>query len=278
VSGYQRVRREAEITDCGGVRLCRVPALVAAGCDHGFTLRCGGVSEAPFDSLNLGHNRPDDPQKVAENYRRFAAAAGFPLETAAIVSYCHGNGVERLTAAERGYGFPGAPRFPDCDGFITDDPEVTAVTLHADCMAVFLYDPVKKAGGMLHAGWKGTSLRIGRLAAEKMIAELDCSPQNILAGIGPSICADCFEVDEPVMRIFADAFPDVEAITYRKATGKYHIDLWHIMCAQLMEAGIQPENITVTAQCTCCGEGYFSFRRDGKLYGSTGAMAGYLRV
>ena len=266
------------LAEHGGISFCRLPLLEDAGCAHGFTLRHGGVSRPPMDSLNLGHNRPDDPENLAENYRRFARSAGFSLSSAAIVSYCHGAGIEVATQNERGWGFPGAPRFPECDGFVTADPGVTLITLHADCMPVFLFDPVQKAGGLVHAGWKGASLRIGKKAVLRMVSEFGCKSGDILAGIGPSICQACFEVDEDVFSVFERAFPDVECTIFDETRQKYLIDLWKVMAAQLSEAGIEPEHIQICGQCTCCQEGYFSYRRDKKLFGGTGAMAAYLRL
>ncbi len=275
---YKRVMKGYTLAYSGGICFCLLPLLSEAGCDHGFTQRFGGVSPAPMDSLNLGHNRPDDPKNIDENYKRFARAAGFALDSAAIVNYCHGDGVEVATGHERGYGFPGGPRFPECDGLVTADPNVTLITLHADCMPVFLFDPVKKVGGMVHAGWKGASLRIGKKAVLRMISEFGCDSRDVLAGIGPSICQDCFEVDDDVHSIFAEAFPKAECSIYDDARQKYLIDLWKIMAAQLVEAGIEPQHIQISGQCTCCNADYFSYRRDKKLYGGTGAMAAYLRV
>ncbi|MGI6151556.1 MAG: peptidoglycan editing factor PgeF [Christensenellales bacterium] len=275
---YQQVIFGHTLARAGGISFCRLPLLDEAGCDHGFTLRHGGVSPPPMDSLNLGHNRPDDPRNVSENYRRFANAAGFPLPSAAIVSYCHGDGIEVATRQERGWGFPGAPRFPDCDGFVTVDPQVTLITLHADCMPVFLFDPVKKAGGLVHAGWKGASLRVGQKAVLRMVAEFGCKPQDILAGIGPSICKNCFEVDGDVFAVFEKAFPKIACSVYDEKRQKHLIDLWKVMAAQLFEAGVAPEHIQIAGPCTCCEEGYFSYRRDKKLFGGTGAMAAYLRL
>lgn len=275
---YARVLFGHTLAKHGGISFCSLPLLASAGCDHGFTLRHGGVSPAPLCSLNLGHNRPDDPKNVEENYRRFARSAGFSLSSAAIVSYCHGEGIEVATRNERGWGFPGAPRFPECDGFVSNDPEVTLITLHADCMPVFLFDPVQKAGALVHAGWKGASLRIGKKAVLRMVAEFGCKSVDILAGIGPSICQSCFEVDEDVFSVFEKAFPDVKCSVFDETRQKYLIDLWKVMAAQLAEAGIVPEHIQISGQCTCCRNEYFSYRRDKKLFGGTGAMAAYLKV
>lgn len=192
----------------GGVRWVVSEELEGLGCLHGFTLRSGGVSAPPFDTLNLGYNRPEPAENVTENYRRLAAAAGFDFSTMALCNFCHGDGVETATAAQRGWGFPNHPAFPPCDALATNDPAVTLVTLHADCMPVFLYDPAKRAGAMIHAGWKGNSLRIGRKGRPQAHGSLRLPrPKDLRAFFGPSIGPCCFEVDEPVKRVFDAAFP-----------------------------------------------------------------------
>ena len=262
-----------------GVKWVTIPAIEAAGgVSHGFAMRYGGVSEGPFSTLNLGWNRPDDKGAIETNYRRLAKAAGFPYESMALVSYCHGDGVEIAHSGDGGMGFPGGKRYPDCDGLVTQQRDVTLTTLHADCMPVFLYDPVRRAGGMVHAGWRGASLRVGKKAVLKMREAFGCRPQDILAGVGPSICAGCFEVDGPVMEIFQKAFADLPCISWTEETQKYHVDLWRVMGAQLMEAGLLPEHITLSGLCTCHDEGFFSYRRDKKTIGETGAMAAFLRL
>lgn len=267
------------IHENNGVKWVSLPLLEkAGGVSHGFAMRFGGVSEGPFWSLNLGWNRPDDKAAIRENYQRLADAAGFSYESMALVSYCHGDGVEVARAGDGGMGFPGGARYPDCDGLVTCERGVTLTTLHADCMPLFLYDPVRQAGAMVHAGWRGASLRVGQKAARKMIEAFGCRAENILAGIGPSICEACFEVDAPVMEIFKENFPNVPCIRWQEDTQKYHVDLWRVMGAQLLDAGLLPEHIMLSGLCTCCGEGFFSYRRDKKAIGETGAMAGFLRL
>lgn len=125
----------------------------AGGTRHGFTQRYGGVSKSPFDSLNLGLKRPDDPEALEENYARLCRAAGLEREELAMAAYCHGDGVEIATCADRGKGF-GRGEFPPCDGLVTAEKGVTLMTLHADCMPLFLYDPIRRACGMVHSGWE----------------------------------------------------------------------------------------------------------------------------
>ncbi len=281
---FGRVSRHWERVERHGLAWMTVPALTQCGVLHGVTTRHGGTSEASgLRSLNLGWNRPDPRENVEANYRRLADAAGFFLDSMALVNYEHGDGIARAYAGDGGKGWK-AGAFPPCDALVTDCPDVTLFTLHADCMPVFLFDPTRRAGAMIHAGWKGTSKRIGAKAVARLQAEFDSLPENIVAAIGPSIAQKRFEVDRPVYEIFRDAFAienaagsEGQAIALEdEARGKFHIDLWAIMAFQLMEAGIRPEKLTLPAACTYDNaDDFFSYRRDGKV---CGAMAGFLRV
>ena len=248
--------------------------LAELGVLHGVTKRQGGVSSPPYDTLNLGWNRPEHKQIIQENYRRLCKAAGFAYDSMVLCSYCHGDGIVEVTEKQMGAGFS-APPLPPCDGMITRSKEVTLITLHADCMPVLLYDPITQMAGICHAGWKGTSLRIGGKMVACMVA-MGAQAGDIVAVIGPSICPDCFEVDAPVMEIFLREFSGVDCIQQRLP--KYHIDLPGVMLAQLCEQGVQPHNVYKSEVCTFENTQYFSYRRDAPKWGSTGAMAGFIRI
>lgn len=280
---YAKVQRGFQRVEKNGLAWASAPMLTAAGVKHGCTTRRGGVSTtAGMDSLNLGWNRQQDSREnVTENYSRLGAAAGFAYDSMALVAYEHGGNVCLAKGEDKGKGF-GKGTFPPCDGLITSDPSVTLITLHADCMPVFLYEPVIKGGAMLHAGWKGTVLRIGQRAVEQICAELSGKAPEVLAAVGPCICREHFEVDAPVVHQFRQAFSDVAEldtlpwVEHRSETDKFHIDLACIMALQLMLAGVRPENITIADECTYRQrEDYYSYRRDGK---PCGAMAGFLQI
>jgi YfiH family protein len=239
---------------------------------HGFTGRKGGVSGAPFDTLNLGFTRPEPRGNVVENYKRLCEAEGIAYDSLVLVSYVHGDGVARVGASDAGRGFDRDP-LPECDGIVTNTPGLTLVTLHADCLPVFLLDPVKKAIGLAHAGWKGTLARVGQKTAQRMIEAFGCAPQDIIAGIGPCICKRCFEVDEALAGSFADEFNCTRKID-RGLPGKAWLDLAACMEEQLMDAGI----VRVYSMDACTFEGrdlLFSHRRDKT---GTGAMAAFITL
>lgn len=247
----------------------------AGGIVHGFSTREGGITaDPPYASLNLSWNRGGSAEEVIANFRIFAEGAGIKYDDMAVVNHEHGNVVLRLDNEHRGRGFSLEP-LPFCDGIITNDLSVALVTSHADCGAYFFYDPVHKAIGMAHAGWKGTYLRIGARMAERMAEEYGTDPADIIASTGPCICKDCFEVDEDLGAKFAAEF-DQEGITRPGKPGKAYVDLELAAAVQFIQAGIKPENITLMNACTYEDKNmFFSHRRD---KGITGSMAAFIQL
>ena len=257
----------------GGVGLYRLPSFSAfPEIEHGFSARTGGVSQGDYASLNLSYTRPEQRELVDENYRIFTAAAGIPYESMVMDAYEHGTTVRRVDRSDCGRGYLREP-LPLCDGLVTDDPAVTLVTGHADCMAFFFYDPVKRALGLCHAGWRGAKARIGSEVVRKMAEAFDCDPRNIRAGVGPSICPRCFEVGDDVADAFEADFPACP-LRGKNAAGKATVDLWQVAVCQFLESGIRPEHIELMGVCTFEDERLFSHRRQ---KGRTGGMAAYLR-
>ena len=260
----------------GGLCWYTLPAFVrAGGTDHGFTTRAGGVSAGCYASLNLSFSRDEDAREnVMQNYALLAAAAGFPAESMVMDAYEHGAVVRRVDARDRERGYTRAP-LPPCDGLVTNDPGVTLVTGHADCMAFYFYDPVRRAIGLAHAGWRGALHRIGPATVREMTAAYGTDPGDVLAGVGPSICPDCFEVDGDVAALFRTAFPGLPCEKPPENGKKTRVDLWMVAAAQFMEAGVQPGNISFMNVCTVEDTALYSHRRD---RGQTGGMAAFLRL
>lgn len=270
----------AEVQTGSGYRVCKngvgiftLPAFSAClGIDHGFSARTGGVSKGIFRSLNLSFSNEPERETVMQNYRIFCAAAGIPEASMVMDTYEHGATVRRVDRRDCGKGYT-LPSLPACDALITDDPLVTLMTGHADCMAFFLYDPVHRAIGLAHAGWRGTRMRIGTRVAEAMQAAYGSDPREMHAGVGPSICGNCFEVDAALGDEFAAAFPGVPLRRDGRA-GKAYVDLWMAAAKQLHEAGIPYANQSRMGLCTMEDERFYSYRRDGK----TGGMTAFLRL
>ena len=271
---YKDIKRGASFRYVNGVGIYTLPALTRlAGVDHGFTAKSGGVSEGYFASLNLSFTRPEKRENVMENYRIFCRAAEIPFDTMVMDSYEHGTTVLKVDRTDAGKGYLLDP-LPACDGLVTNDPAVTLITGHADCMAFYFVDPVKRSIGLAHAGWRGALGRIGARVVERMASEYGSDPADIIAGVGPSICPDCFEVGDNVAQEFAQGFPDLPCVLPQE-NARPHVDLWMVACAQFVEAGVKPEHISLFDVCTVTTPRLYSHRRD---KGNTGGMAAYLRL
>ncbi len=271
---FERINRGVKFHFSRGVGFYSSPALARLeGFDHGFTARSGGVSEGGFASLNLSFSRPENRENVMENYRIFCRAAGVPFETMVMDNYEHGTTVLRVDRADAGKGYL-LDALPSCDGLITNDSEITLITGHADCMAFYFIDPVRRCIGLAHAGWKGALGKIGARVVSMMQEHHGTNPADIIAAVGPSICADCFEVGQNVAEEFAAAFPDIPCVLER-AGARPHVDLWMVACKQLYDAGVSAEHISLFDVCTMETDRLYSHRRD---HGNTGGMAAYLRI
>ncbi len=250
--------------------LYRVEALEATGLVRAaFTTRLGGVSPAPRNSLNLSFARGDDPDTVRENYRRAAEAFSCRIEDMVLSRQPHGDLCEEIKPEEAGARLLNNELPRQRDAVMTDRPGLVLVTSHADCVPVWLLDPVHHAIAMVHAGWKGTSLRIAQKSLRAMIRCYGTDPADVIAAVGPSIGPDSFEVQSDVRGIFEDLFPEMDIVYTRN--GRTTVDLWKCNELQLMESGIRKKNIHSahldTAQHT---DLFFSHRAE---KGNTGTMA-----
>jgi len=253
------------------VALFSFPAFEKTGLvNHGFTTRLGGISTGSRASLNLSFNRADSREEVMENYRRMCTAANIREESLVMNAFEHGTKIQPVDRNDCGRGYTREP-LPLCDGLITDDPAVTLVTGHADCMAVYVLDPQRKCIGLAHAGWKGALGCIGANMVQALRENFCCDPAQLLVGIGPCICKNCFEVDLPLAQRFAEAFGS--DCCREKENGKALVDLPMTMAVQLVRAGVRAERISYMNVCTFEDERLFSHRRD---RGDTGAMSAFL--
>lgn len=244
-----RIRRGYDYHETNGIGFFTLPAFTQSGMiNHGFSSRSGGVSKGPYASLNLSFTRPEERREnVMENYRMFAQAAGIGWESMVMDSFEHGVTVLPVDEKDAGAGYL-RPSLPYCDGLITNDPRITLITGHADCLPLYLLDPVHRCIGLVHAGWKGTLGKIGLVAVRLMQERYHAEPARMFAGVGPCICQSCFEVDADLGDRFAQAYPGVPCVAPGKP-GKAHIDLAIAAAAQFVEAGILPENITLMDVC-----------------------------
>lgn len=214
---------------------------------HGFSTRRGGVSAAPFDSLNLGGSVGDDPAAVEENLRRLAAEAGFERGGFRAVLQVHGDRV--VTADERPI-----PAGTEADALVSRTPGIAVAVKTADCVPILIASAATGSVAAVHAGWRGTDAAIVQRAVES----LGLPPSELVAAVGPAIGACCYEVSEELAARFAARHGSASGVVRGR-----HLDLPAANRALLLEAGLRPEAIDVLDACTACdAERFFSHRRD----------------
>ena len=239
---------------------------------HCFTTRYGGVSEGYLASMNLGENRGDDPEKVAENYRRLGEATGIPTHHMAFTRQVHGNDVRIVTEADVHTLMTTVPY--DADGIVTNIPGLAIIAFVADCVPLLLCDPVNKVVGAIHCGWRSTVADIMAVAVEKMVS-LGADPAEMQAAIGASIGACCFEVGAEVPEaVFALLPEDHDGLVRAgEKDGKFYVDLREAIARRLVQLGLQREHILVSEECTVCShDKYWSHRYTQGNRGSQAAL------
>lgn len=227
---------------------------------HGWPERHGGVSEGEHRaSLNLGTVRGDDPDAVAENRRRVAAAAGFDAGELVVTRHVHGTAVWAV-----GDELPEPPEF---DGLVCDRPGPVLGAFAADCLPLLFADPVANLCGAAHAGWRGTVAKVAVNVVRRM-QSLGSSPGDVLVAIGPSIGPCCFEVGDEVVVEFERGFGQQRSLVV-DGPNKSHIDLRVATRVQLEAVGVRAAHIDDRPPCTMCSpRRFFSYRRDGSGAGT----------
>ena len=263
----------------GEVLYLTYPLLESTGIvKHGFSTRVGGVSEGVCSTMNLSFSRGDDENAVRENYRRMANALDMEEDSFVFSQQTHTTNVRKVTLEDKGKGLTRKLDYQDIDGLISNVPGLCLSTFYADCVPLYFVDPVRKAIGLSHSGWRGTVGKIGAVTVRKMQKEYGSNPKDIIAAIGPSICQDCYEVSEDVIMEFQNNFDKKywNELYYQKENGKYQLNLWKANEIVLEEAGVLKEHIAVTNLCTCCNhEMLFSHRA---TQGKRGNLAAFLAL
>ena len=203
---YKNQETILEERETCGVPYLVYPLLEETGIvTHAFSTRLGGVSKGPWATMNLSGTRGDDPEAVEENKRRMARALGVRVGDLTYTHQTHTTNVAVVREADRG------TRFMETDGMVTNVPGLCLVTFYADCVPLYFVDPVHKAIGLSHSGWRGTVGKMGKVTVEKMKKTFGTDPKDLVAAIGPSICQDCYEVSGDVIDEFKKAFPEGES-------------------------------------------------------------------
>ena len=242
-------------------------ALEEAGFVNACSCRLHGESDVVEGTLNLALHVGDDVEKVLRNRKAFAEAIGVDANRFTTCQQVHGSKVVQVTKELVGSGAKDFTNtVADTDALITNLPDVPLMLFYADCVPVLLADLETGAIGLAHAGWRGTVANSGAKTLAAMGEAFGTKPENVLAAIGPSIGACCYEVDDFVR----DQASGYEEFFAPKGGGKYQLDLWGMNAKQLQDGGVLTENITVAGICTNDNvELFCSYRAE---QGKTGRM------
>ncbi len=281
----------------GNVEYLTFPLLEQTGCvKHLFSTRMGGVSEGIFGTMNLGFNRGDQQSNVLENYKRIAKILDVSVESMVTAKQTHTTNIRLVTKEDRGKGVIKPLDYDDVDGLLTQEAGIVLATSYADCVPLYFVDPVKRAIGLAHSGWRGTVGQMGACMVKAMEAQFGSRPEDLVAAIGPSICQNCYEVSEEVAVAFRESLAGTEAILQEiqesgiydgkgvpaqvlvegNAPGKYQLDLWLANLVILRKAGIPLKQIAVTDICTCHNPDYLFSHRASQ--GKRGALEAFLML
>ncbi len=242
---------------------------------HAFLSRWGGVSQNEFANLNFSSKQGDLEANVAGNFRLVEEAFRLPAHGFFLMNQEHGDRVlvlERTAQSQTQGGCHG-------DAVITAETGIAIGIKTADCVPVLILDPVRKAIGAVHAGWRGTAMRISEKTVATMDAVFASKMADLIAVIGPAIGPCCYEVDSAVADAFRDA-GERDAALYPKVRGgrqaRWMLDLQAMNRIQLLRAGLLPEHVSSINLCTSCRTDLFFSHRAG--HGKTGRQLSFLSL
>ncbi|HET7378178.1 MAG TPA: peptidoglycan editing factor PgeF [Anaerolineae bacterium] len=234
---------------------------------HGIFTRLGGVSRAPFESLNLSRSVGDEAETVQENNRRMLAIFDATPARTVTAWLVHGAAVAVVDRNDAG------SYRNHTDAIITNDPSITLTMRFADCAPIVFFDPVRHALGIAHAGWRGVAANIVQAMVHAMRTAFQSDPQNLWAGIGPCISVDRYRVGPEVIAAVRAACPPASPITRSQPDGSTHLDLNAAIDSQLRACGLT--QIEVSGQCTATNtREWFSHRAENGKTGRFGVALG----
>jgi YfiH family protein len=237
-----------------------------AGLPHGVFTRRGGVSPAPWASLNVGGSVGDDIANVRENRVRSFRALDRDPASIHDVWLVHGTDVVYAEAPR-----DLSEKAPYADILFTDNPKVTLYMRFGDCVPLLFHDPKKGVVGLAHAGWLGTVRGVARVAVQAMTQRYGTDPRDVRAAIGPAIGPDHYEVGDDVVQQVRTAFGSQAESLLVPHGERFHLDLWSANRLKLEQAGVG--SVEVCEVCTACHlDDWFSHRAEKGKTGRFGAI------
>lgn len=256
------------LAQAGALRVFRFDSFPETRIQHGVFSRKGGVSPAPWDSLNTGGMLGDDPDRVRENRQRVFHSLDLDPVSAYDVWQVHSADILVVDAPR------GEAPVVKADGMVTRSPGVSLFMRFADCVPILLVDPVQGSVGMAHAGWLGTVRQTARQLVRTMVEACGSRPQDLLAGLGPSIAAHHYPVGQDVVERFESALGPAAKAHLHTVNGRTHLDLWAANRAQLEAEGVR--QVEVSGVCTACDlDLWYSHRGDEGRTGRFAALLGW---
>ena len=224
------------------------------------TNRFGGVSQIPYDSLNLALHVGDNPINVLKNRSLLARENGFYIDNLIFMEQSHGDNIQVIKDSSINH-------IKNCDSLITDVKNIPLMVMVADCIPILLYDPVKNVISVVHSGRNGSFKEIVKKTVLKMVEEFGVDASDILVYFGPSINKCCYEIGKEIADIVKKSYIE-------RRGSKLYLDLQSMNKDQLLSVGVSKDNIEISSTCTCCNKDYFSYRREGV----TGRFVGILWI
>lgn len=235
---------------------------------HAITTRDGGVSQAEYSALNLAFHVGDNSADVIENRRRLANSLGYDANILVAAQQVHGVNAEIVTSEYSGRGaLDWDSAILETDALITSEKQLPLLILVADCAPILIVDSTRGVLAVVHAGWRGAVGKIASQTIAKMSAEFGTIAEEIQVGIGPCLCAACFEIGVEVAR-------EVSSECLMSGFEKPHLDLRALIQGDLLAAGVLPSRIETMSHCPRCeNQMLFSHRGQNGQAGRFGLVA-----
>ena len=238
-----------------------------------FSLRQGGRSPAPFDTLNFSEDQGDSAENVRYNFEVLGKRLSLEPRQVVTCTQVHG---DRLVVLD---SVPESP--PEADAIITTVAGIYPAVKVADCLPLLVVDPVRRVAAAVHAGWRGTVMRITTKVIQTMRSRFGCRSSDLMVGLGPAIGKCCYAVDDKVLTPFRNSFPEAERfISTQRSNGtgleQSYLDLRAANRFELTMEGASETNLRSLDLCTSCRPDLlFSHRRDGAASGRHIALTGF---